>query len=34
MKNSHSLTRKLDIAKERISKLNNEYEDELFEGAK
>lgn len=34
MKNSHSLTRKLDRAKERISKLNNEYEDEISEGAK
>ena len=26
MKNCHSFTRILDIVKERISKLNNEYE--------
>ena len=34
MKNSHSLTRRLDIAKKRISKLNNEHENEIFKGAK
>lgn len=34
MKNSHSLTNRLDIAEERVNKLKNGYEDEIPEDSR